>query len=145
MIGSVVCVDRSGARPLRGIIVIGCSRSNTIRNQGVEIADPGCVGTAPLSGRVSQLCWKFDQAAQSRGESQLVGCEGNAPCTARLFPENFLDVADLFLGLALRLIATAFGLEVAITGRFASRLFDLSFELFGRAFDFVASTGFHDA
>src|SRR5690606_254665 len=59
--------------------------------------------------------------------------------------EGLFDVADLCLKLALGLIGLSLGLQPGVADELARVFLGLALEIFGRAFEFVLSTCFHDA
>lgn len=62
---------------------------------------------------------------------------------ARLLTEHLLDLADLLLGVALDLIAIAFGFQSGVSDRFAGPFLDLARKSFRGAFDFILGPRFH--
>ena len=65
------------------------------------------------------------------------------PAERDLLAQHFLDLAELFLHLALDLTRIAFGFQTGIADRFAGGGFDFAGDVLGGASGFVLGGGFH--
>ena len=78
-------------------------------------------------------CWLFDQPR--------VTCRMD---DAPLLPQDFLDLADLFLRLAGYLLGSSFGFQIRLIADSSCHFLDLAFYLMNRSLYLIPYARFHD-